>query len=125
VKVLTDTHTLVWALTEPEKLGRAARRALDTSPFTASVANLGELVWKKRKPGALLSDPIPWWDRYVARSEIPTLALRVAHIEALAALPDYHQDPFDRILLAQAAAENLTLVSCDKQLAQYGVRVIW
>jgi PIN domain nuclease of toxin-antitoxin system len=125
VRVLTDTHTLVWALSKPEELGASARKALATYPFTASVANLWELVLKARKPGALLADPLLWWDQYVTQSHIPTLAVRVAHIRALAALPDFHKDPFDRILVAQALAENLVLVTRDSNLARYGVSLTW
>src|SRR5260370_34976413 len=84
VKVLTDTHTLVWALTGPEPLGAAARAALAGSPFTASVANPCELVPKPRKPGALVADPLPWWEKYVIAPRIPTLAIRTAHIRRLA-----------------------------------------
>ncbi len=82
VRVLTDTHTLVWALSKPEELGAGAREALANSPFTASVANLWELTLKARKAGALLADPLPWWNEYVTRSRIPTLAIRVEHIRA-------------------------------------------
>jgi PIN domain nuclease of toxin-antitoxin system len=125
VKVLTDTHTLVWALANPEALGVEARTALAEFPFTASVANLWELVLKTRKPGALVADPLPWWEKYVIRSGIPAIAIRTAHIRALAGLPDLHKDPFDRILVAQSLAEGLTLVSKDAMLANYGVPVIW
>jgi PIN domain nuclease of toxin-antitoxin system len=125
VKIVTDTHTLVWALSEPEVLGAGARAALGEFPFTASVANLWELVLKARKPGALVAAPLPWWDRYVHHTRIPALAIRPAHIRALAGLPEFHKDPFDRILVAQALAEGLTLVTKDTQLARYGVSVIW
>ena len=102
-----------------------ARAALAEFPFTASVANLWELVLKTRKPGALVADPLPWWEKYVIRSGIPAIAIRTAHIRALAGLPDLHKDPFDRILVAQSLAEGLTLVSKDAMLANYGVPVIW
>jgi PIN domain nuclease of toxin-antitoxin system len=125
LKVLTDTHTLVWALSEPEALGVQARVALTESPFTASVANLWELILKSRKPGALVADPLPWWEKYVVRSRIPALAIRTAHIRALAGLPEFHKDPFDRILVAQALAEGLTLATKDAVLARYGVPVVW
>jgi PIN domain nuclease of toxin-antitoxin system len=125
VRVLTDTHTLVWALSDPEALGAQARAELTVSPFTASVANLWELVLKSRKPGALVADPLPWWRKYVVRSRIPTLAIRTAHILALAGLPEFHKDPFDRILVAQAIAEGLTLATKDAVLARYGVAIIW
>jgi PIN domain nuclease of toxin-antitoxin system len=125
VRVLTDTHTLVWALSRPEELGSMAREALTASPFTASVVNFWELVLKAQKPGALLADPLPWWDRYVAASHIPTLAIRTEHIRALSGLPDIHKDPFDRMLVAQALAENLVLLTRDKVLGEYGIPVIW
>ncbi len=125
MKVLTDTHTLVWALTGSESLGAGARAALDRSPFTASVANLWELVLKSRKPGALVADPLPWWDRYVLAPRIPTLPIRTAHIRKLAGLPDVHKDPFDRILVAQALTEGLTLASKDTLLARYGASLVW
>jgi PIN domain nuclease of toxin-antitoxin system len=125
VKVLTDTHTLVWALTGAVPLGAAAHAALAGSAYTASVANLWELVLKARKPGALVSDPLPWWEKYVRGLRIPTLVIRTRHIRKLASLPDLHKDPFDRILVAQALADGLTLVTKDALLARYGVPVVW
>jgi PIN domain nuclease of toxin-antitoxin system len=125
VKVLNDTHTLVWALQDPEALGAGARAALAEFPFTASVANLWELVLKARNPGSLVTDPLPWWQQFVVRPRIPTLAIRAGHIRAVAGLPEWHKDPFDRILVAQALAEGLTLVTKDAQLVRYGVAVIW
>jgi PIN domain nuclease of toxin-antitoxin system len=125
LKVLTDTHTLVWALSEPDALGAKARVALSGSPFTASVANLWELILKSQKPGALVADPLPWWEKYVTRPGIPALAIRTAHIRALAGLPEFHKDPFDRILVAQALAEGLTLATKDPVLARYGAPVVW
>jgi PIN domain nuclease of toxin-antitoxin system len=125
LKVLTDTHTLVWALADPDALGAGARAALADSPFTASVANLWELVLKARKPGTLDADPLPWWDKYVVRAGIPALAIRAAHIRKLAVLPELHKDPFDRILVAQALAEGLTLATKDTMLARYGAPVVW
>jgi PIN domain nuclease of toxin-antitoxin system len=125
VKILTDTHTLVWALSNPEALGRAAHDALAQSPFTASVANLWELVLKTRKPGSLVADPLPWWEKYVVRSTIRVLGIRTRHIVSLARLPDLHKDPFDRILVAQALAEGFTLASKDAIFARYGAPLIW
>jgi len=125
VKVLTDTHTLVWALSSPESLGDGVRVALSESFFTASVANFWELVLESRKPGALVADPLPWWEKYVVGFRIPTLSIRTTHIRCLASLPELHKDPFDRILLAQALAEGLTLGTKDPMLARYGVPVVW
>jgi PIN domain nuclease of toxin-antitoxin system len=106
-------------------LGARARSELATSPFTASVVNLWELVLKSRKPGALVEDPVPWWDEFVVRNSISVLPVRTAHVRALAALPDIHRDPFDRMLIAQAIAEKLTLATRDGVFAQYGAPIVW
>ncbi len=66
-----------------------------------------------------------WWEKFVVRSGLPALAIRTAHVRALAGLPDLHQDPFDRILVAQPLAEQFTLASKDDILARYGAPVIW
>jgi PIN domain nuclease of toxin-antitoxin system len=124
-RVLVDTHTLVWALRDPELLGVGAVEALRGGLVSASVANLWELLVKQSKPGALLADPLAWWARYVVGSGIRVLGIREAHVVALGGLEPIHKDPFDRILVAQAIVERATLVSKDATLAQYGVRVVW
>jgi PIN domain nuclease of toxin-antitoxin system len=101
------------------------RAALAESPFTASVANFWELILKKGKGGALIADPLIWWEKYVVGTGIPALAIRSDHIRAAASLPELHKDPFDRILVAQAIADGLTLASKDTLLARYGVPVVW
>ena len=54
-----------------------------------------------------MADPVPWWENYVVRSSVPTLSIRASHVRTLSSLPDFHKDPFDRILVAQALAEEL------------------
>lgn len=125
MRVLTDTHTLVWALSDPDRLGSDARRVLTEAEVTASVANLWELILKMRKKDALLADPLPWWEKYVVRTGIPALGIRVAHVIALGHLPELHKDPFDRILVAQSIVEKVPLVSKDAHLANYGIPMIW
>ena len=78
-----------------------------------------------RTPGSLAADPLPWWDKYVVCSGLRVLAIRTRHIVSLAGLPDLHKDPFDRILVAQALAEGLTLASKDAILARYGAPLVW
>lgn len=53
------------------------------------------------------------------------LPIRASHITALAALPDLHRDPFDRVLIAQSVAEGFELVTSDQQIAAYAVRILW
>jgi PIN domain nuclease of toxin-antitoxin system len=61
VRVLTDTHSLVWALADPDQLSADARNVLSQAEVTASVANLWELVLKRQKKDALVADPLSWW----------------------------------------------------------------
>jgi PIN domain nuclease of toxin-antitoxin system len=125
VRVLVDTHSLVWALSAPESLSSKARRILAESEVVASVANLWELLLKAPKKHALLTDPLTWWERHVSPNAIAILSIRVSHVAALARLPEIHRDPFDRILIAQALTENLPLVSKDARLSEYKVRILW
>ena len=125
MKLITDTHTLVWALCDSALLGANARNALAHQPYTASVVNLWELILKSGKPGALVNDPIPWWDQFVVGNRIPTLPIRTSHLRALAKLGEHHRDPFDRLLIAQALAEGFAVVTKDEAIGRYGVTVIW
>lgn len=124
-RLLLDTHTLVWALAEPKRLSRRARQALNEGELMLSVASLWELILKGDKPGALLADPLPWWEKYVPLTALPVLGIRQSHVIQLAQLPNYHKDPFDRILLAQAMVESAAIVTKDQSLKPYGVPLIW
>jgi PIN domain nuclease of toxin-antitoxin system len=125
LKVLADTHALVWALTDPQSLSSKARQALSQAEVNVSVASLWELILKKGKPGALLADPLLWWEKYIVKGGITTLTIRTAHVMAVGHLPDIHRDPFDRILVAQSQVEGMPLVSKDENLRRYGVPVVW
>ena len=63
-----------------------------------------------------------WWKRACELLGGSILSIRSAHITALAGIPEFHKDPFDRMLIAQAAAEGLTLVTSDKQIQRYSVK---
>jgi PIN domain nuclease of toxin-antitoxin system len=125
VRVLADTHALVWALSDPDLLSAPARQVLGESEVTVSVASLWELLLKSGKKDALLQNALSWWEKYVVQSRIPTLAIRTSHVMALGRLPELHKDPFDRILVAQAIVERMPLVTKDDRLHQYGVATIW
>lgn len=125
LKVLADTHTLVWALSAPHSLSALARNVVTTSEVIVSVASLWELILTAGRKDALLVDPVPWWEKYVEGRGIATLSIRTRHVIALGSLPEIHRDPFDRILIAQSRTEKMPLVSKDMQLANYGIEVIW
>ena len=83
----------------------------------ANVISYWELVLKKRRQIAPVQQPAAWWDRYIIRAVVDVLPVRVAHVDRLDILPELHRDPFDRMLVAQALAEGLTLATKDPALA--------
>jgi PIN domain nuclease of toxin-antitoxin system len=122
---LLDTHALIWSISAPEKLSRKARRIVESGAVKASVVSYWELILKRSSPRALVTEPVTWWEQFVNRSAVEVLPLRVAHITELDGLTQLHRDPFDRVLLAQAIAENLSLLSRDSELGRYGAKVVW
>jgi PIN domain nuclease of toxin-antitoxin system len=126
VKVLTDTHTLVWALSSSVLLGKKARQAIDSGEVIVSVANLWELILKRNRKTGLIADPIVWWKRHVVDGDFKILGIHSSHVMALDGMPDdNHSDPFDRILVAQCKVEGAALVTRDRHLGSYGVPLIW
>ena len=122
---LLDTSTLIWAVASPDRLSPAARKALKSGPLMLSVVSYWEVVIKAQKGLLKVADPVNWWARATNLLGGEILSIRTDHITALASLPDLHRDPFDRMLIAQAAAEGFALLGCDDQIRQYPINTIW
>lgn len=122
---LLDTSTLIWSVASPDRLSAPARKALGSGPLVLSVVSYWEVVIKAQKGLLTVADPVNWWSRASASLGGHILSIRVAHISALAGLPDIHKDPFDRMLVAQAAAEGLALIASDDQIRKYSVKTVW
>ena len=122
---LLDTSTLLWALGEPERLSPRARRLVDAGENVVSVASYWEVVIKTQKGLITISDLPTWWQRATDLMAARPLPIRPSHVTALAALPMVHKDPFDRILIAQAVAEGLGLVTNDGLISDYPVQTMW
>jgi PIN domain nuclease of toxin-antitoxin system len=122
---LLDTSTLIWAVASPDRLSGRARKALNAGPLVLSVVSYWEIVIKAHKGMLKIADPVNWWSRATALLGGEILSVRAAHVSSLAALPLIHRDPFDRMLLAQSAAEGLALVTGDDQMRQYSVKIVW
>jgi PIN domain nuclease of toxin-antitoxin system len=118
-----DTHALVWAVAEPERLGPGIRLLIENQQYTLSVASLWELINKTGKPDAPVKDPAAWWQHYVVEPQTPVLSIRSSHVLYLEHLPWHHRDPYDRILMAQSVVEKMPLVSADQQIRQYGIEL--
>ena len=118
MRILLDTHLLLWALAQPSKLPAAARRQIDSAEVFVSAASIWEVSIKSAL-GKLKADP-----RAVLAAIEPSgfnlLAITGEHAAKVAELPRHHDDPFDRILVAQAAVEPMVLLTNDQALRDYG-----
>lgn len=121
MKLLLDTHILVWAMGEPARLAPALRDVLEDPQHTLcfSVASLWELVIKAgmRREGFQVQPSL--LRRTLLEGGFVELPIEAAHVLAVAGLPPLHRDPFDRLLLAQAEREGLLLITADALVARY------
>jgi len=128
VRLLLDTHVFIWLVSEPERLPtQAARAVMDGgAELLLSVASIWEMSIKYGLGRLQLPVPVGEYvpDR-MSRTGTGTLAIRTEHALAVADLPRHHGDPFDRLLIAQAQTDGLTLVSRDPALRAYDVPVLW
>ncbi|MHA6345444.1 type II toxin-antitoxin system VapC family toxin [Roseivivax sp. CAU 1761] len=126
MNLLLDTHILLWAAADHPAMSRAARDLIEDTGNTLwfSAASLWEVAIKRAldrpdfrtDPGVLRTG--------LLQNDYRELAVEGAHCLTLAALPRHHNDPFDRMLLAQALAEGFALVTADAQLARYDGPVV-
>lgn len=123
MKILLDTHVVLWWQRDDRRLNKAARRAIATADIAWVSAVSGWEVSIKMALGRLRVDEP--FRMLIAIDDFTELPLTLAHADALAALPAHHSDPFGRILVAQAQVEGATIVSHDRALAPYGARMIW
>ncbi len=129
MRLLLDTHTFLWWATSPDRLPDRARTAIAAaeSEIYLSAASAWEVRIKEGIHRLTLS--VPWEtivQREVLTNGLQLLPITFRHTDRLRDLPLIHRDPFDRILMAQSRAEDLTLVSDDDRIAEYpDVSVLW
>ena len=126
--LLLDSHTVLWTLYDPAMLPRGLASLLrdpSTNLFIseASVWELSDKAAKSRLP--LAGNSVSQLMRDIEALGVTLLPIERADILASVALPPHHGDPFDRMLIAQAQARNLLLVSKDADIAKYDVKVLW
>ncbi len=128
MRLLLDTHALLWWAGGARQLSRRARAAIGEEANTVfvSAASAWEIATKRRlgkldTGGPLLDGLLPYLDDQDFRD----LGISVRHAQHAGTLPGPHRDPFDRMLVAQALIEGLTLVSNETLFDRYGVRRLW
>jgi PIN domain nuclease of toxin-antitoxin system len=122
VRLLLDTHALLWWLAD-EELTTEARDAIADQANLVAVSAVSAWEISIKKTLGKLSAPDDL-ERQVQQGGFLPLSISVAHGLAAGQLPRHHEDPFDRILIAQAFAEGLAIVTRDKRFADYGVPLI-
>jgi len=123
VRLLLDTHIVLWWIGEPRRLRSPLRRTIEKATVAyVSAASIWEASIKAaagrlKTPEGLAALLVDQGFR-----ELP---ISFHHAEAAATLPDLHKDPFDRMLIAQARSESLVLVTSDVTIRRYDVRTLW
>ncbi len=121
MRLLLDTHILLWTIAESRRLSADARALIGDagSEVTFSVVSLWEVAIKTGRGRGDFHIDVGSLRRQLLDNEYAELAVSGAHAVALATLPPLHKDPFDRMLVAQALADGLTLVTTDGAVAKY------
>ncbi len=127
-RLLLDTHTFLWWVDDAPDLTAAARRAIGDvrNQCCLSMVSCWEMAIKSSLGKLRLSRPV---DRFVteqlAANGFTLLSIELRHAANVEKMPFHHRDPFDRLIVAQAMADKLTIVSADNILCKYGAKVLW
>ena len=124
MKILLDTHILLWWLMDDGRLSDRAREAISEAEALVSTVSLWEIEIK-RSLGRLEVDIEALLQEITQTLGLELLDVRPTHVLSLSALPLWHRDPFDRMLVAQAARERIPLVTNDQAIRRYAVEVVW
>jgi len=123
-RYLLDTNIAIFILNDDPRLSSSARNAVSTGTNFLSVASYWEVIVKAMKGNLVVQSPRTWWPDALVQLAASPLLLRPEHVDELLGLPPIHKDPFDRILIAQAISEGLTLVTADDQIARYASQTL-
>lgn len=122
MRLLLDTHVVLWQLQGSRTVSAVAREVIgEATEVLFSVVSFAEIGVKAAIGKLAVPDDLR---EQVVRSGVQILALDAAHGLAVAGLPMHHRDPFDRLLVAQARAEHLTIITADQRLGAYDVPLI-
>ena len=128
MKLLLDTHALIWFAENDASLSRGARQALNepANDLYCSVASIWEMAIKVSLGKLMTSARLDTGFHHLLEDNgFSILDVEYAHAVQVLTLPWHHRDPFDRLLVAQVMLERLALVSHDHQLDAYGIKRIW
>lgn len=128
MRLLLDTHTFLWWITDKDRLSRRARNLIgrgDNDILFSAVSGWEIAVKAGLGRIDLPSNPEQFIPQQIAANAFEVLPIQLRHALRVFALPSLHRDPFDRMLVAQAAVERLPILSGDPQFGGYPVEIVW
>ncbi len=129
MRFLIDTHVLIWCLNGDSALPSKWVKILDIAENipVVSIVSLLEISIKMSLKKLEITNTLEQIHTYITSNGFEILSINLAHLNTLLTLPlpHHHKDPFDRLLIAQAFTENLSIISADRHFGSYPVDVIW
>lgn len=126
MKLLLDTHTFIWAVTDERRLSSKARNLIASSELWWSVVSLWEAIQKAQIGKLTLPLPAgPFLTGELSSNHVRLLPVSLSHVLQVELLPMHHRDPFDRLLIAQSIEEGWPIITADPLFARYPVEIIW
>jgi PIN domain nuclease of toxin-antitoxin system len=128
MRALLDTHAFLWWIGNDPRLSTRAREIIadDGNAIVLSAVSAWEIAIKASLGRfAIRGDIAAFVNSNVTASGFEVLPLLIEHALRVASLPDHHRDPFDRALVAQAQVEDLALLTTDRAISRYSVRILW
>ena len=127
MRLLVDTHAYLWFDAGDNRLSTAARRAIEDheGEWCVSMTSVWEMAIKAGTGRLTLPASVHDYVAERVRAGLRILAVEWPHAAAVERLPFHHRDPFDRLIVAQAQAERLAVVTRDAVFREYGVQVVW
>ncbi len=128
MRIVLDTHALLWFIMGNAQLSRRARELIEEpgNVRLLSMASLWEMAIKASLGKLILAQPFSvLFPRILHANDIELLAIGVEHVAAVATLPFYHRDPFDRMIVAQSMVEDVPVLSADSTLDRYAIERLW
>ena len=128
MRVLIDSHVLIWYVDQDNLLSPASHAAISdpTNDLLLSAGSIWEIGIKVGLGKLVLTQPFkPWMNQAISDLDVTVLPLSVEYVDVQSNLPRHHGDPFDRLIVAQAIIEQVPIISADANLDAYGITRVW
>jgi PIN domain nuclease of toxin-antitoxin system len=128
MKYLLDTVVWIWSIASSERISREAREILENGEeeiYLSSVSSWEISIKVRTGKLSFPEPPLGHISRFMARQNLRPLSITHAHAQKVYDLPNHHNDPFDRMLIAQALVEDMAILTADRWFSKYPVQVVW